>query len=72
MVGTNKSGQVRLNKPAILAEIKRLQIDRAYRDRQGFFYVEGVRNFIRAVDNNFQLSTIVFSEKLPPHPLPEN
>lgn len=64
MVGTEKSGQVRLNNKAILAEIKRLQVDRAYRDSHGFFYIEGVRNFIRAVDNNFKLSTIVFSEKL--------
>ncbi|MGF1487176.1 MAG: TrmH family RNA methyltransferase [Prochloraceae cyanobacterium] len=63
MVGT-KSGQVRLNNKAILAEIKRLRVDRAYRDSQGFFYIEGVRNFIRAADNNFKLSTIVFSEKL--------
>ncbi|MGB8697855.1 MAG: RNA methyltransferase [Thermosynechococcaceae cyanobacterium] len=52
-----------------LAEIRKLQCDRTYRDACQTFYIEGVRNFIRAHDHQFQLSTIVYSEKLLTAPL---
>jgi RNA methyltransferase, TrmH family len=48
----------------LLAQIKKLQCDRSYRDARQSFYIEGVRNFIWALDNQLQLSTIIYSEKL--------
>jgi RNA methyltransferase, TrmH family len=49
---------------SLLAEISRLQSDRPYRDSRRVFYIEGVRNFIWAIDHQLPLSTIVYSEKL--------
>lgn len=69
MANDNSSGQARLDVEAALAEVKKLQCDRKYRDRSGLFYIEGVRNFVQAHDSNFDLSTILFSEKLLTAPL---
>ena len=41
-----------------LSTIERLQRDRGYRDAKGLFYVEGVRNFIEAVDHRFEVEAI--------------
>jgi RNA methyltransferase, TrmH family len=49
---------------ATLARATKLHQNRADRDRTGLFYIEGVRNFVRVVDNRFELETILFSEKL--------
>ncbi|MDJ0675107.1 MAG: RNA methyltransferase [Calothrix sp. MO_167.B42] len=49
---------------AKIAEIQKLQTHRTYRDASKQFYVEGVRNFIRVIDYKFDISTIVYSEKL--------
>ena len=49
---------------AKLNEIRKLQTHRTYRDSTKQFYVEGVRNFIRVVDNKFDISTIIYSETL--------
>ncbi|WP_088239932.1 TrmH family RNA methyltransferase [Calothrix rhizosoleniae] len=49
---------------AKIAEIQKLQTHRSYRDASKQFYVEGVRNFIRVMDNNLDVSTIIYSEKL--------
>ena len=48
----------------ILAAIKQLQRDRNYRDTQGTFFIEGVRNFIRVADCHLEIETILYSEKL--------
>ena len=69
MAGVKESSQVRLEVEAALAEVERLQIDRAYRDACGLFYIEGVRNFVQAIDNRLDISTILFSEKLLTAPL---
>ncbi len=69
MVGTSSSSHERLDVEATLTEVKRLQIDRAHRDASGLFYVEGVRNFVKIVDNSFDISAIAFSEKLLTAPL---
>lgn len=45
-------------------KFKKLQSDRRYRDRLGLFFAEGVRNFVEAVDHNFSIDTILYSEKL--------
>ncbi len=52
-----------------LATIERLQHDRGYRDSRGLFFIEGVRNFIEAVDHRFSVDTLLYSEKLLIHPL---
>jgi RNA methyltransferase, TrmH family len=52
----------------LLVHIQRLQRDCIYRQIHRSFYIEGVRNFIRAIDHHHQISaivsTIVYSEKL--------
>jgi RNA methyltransferase, TrmH family len=52
-----------------LSAIERLQHDRGYRDSRGLFFIEGVRNFIAAVDHRFSVDTLLYSEKLLIHPL---
>jgi RNA methyltransferase, TrmH family len=69
MAGVKESSQTRLEIEAALAEVKRLQIDRTYRDARGLFFIEGVRNFVQAMDNHCQIATILFSEKLLTAPL---
>ena len=53
----------------ILSKIKRLQTERIYRDRCQLFYAEGIRNFVEAVDHNFSVDTIIYSEKLLTSPI---
>ena len=50
--------------PQTLTKIKRLQTDQRYRDATGLFFVEGVRNFVQAVDNHFDITLIIYSERL--------
>jgi TrmH family RNA methyltransferase len=52
-----------------LAAIERLQRDRSYRDSRRLFFIEGVRNFIAALDHSFSVDTLLYSEKLLIHPL---
>src|SRR5262245_27422545 len=62
-------GQIQLEVDSTLAMIERLQQDRGYRDRLGLFFVEGVRNFIQAVDHRFEIESLIYSEKLLTNPL---
>src|SRR5262245_38406627 len=48
----------------VLEKVKKLQTDRRYRDSKGLFFAEGIRNFVEAVDHNFPIDTIIYSEKL--------
>ncbi len=48
----------------VLAKIKKLQFDRAYRDNNGLFFVEGIRNFVLAVDCGFSIDALFYCEKL--------
>jgi TrmH family RNA methyltransferase len=64
-----KTDRCQINTAHTLGRILRLQDDRRYRDRYGLFFVEGVRNFVQAVDNHFQLDTLVYSERLLIKPL---
>jgi len=52
-----------------LARVLKLQDDRHYRDRHGLFFVEGVRNFVQAVDHRFPIDTLLYSERLLTKPL---
>lgn len=63
MIGA-KHADRRLNVETALAEAQKLQNDRNYRDRKGLFFIEGVRNFIQARDVGWEMSVILFSEKL--------
>lgn len=49
---------------SVLSKIKKLQNERIYRDRRKLFFAEGIRNFVEAVDNNHQIDTLIYSEKL--------
>jgi RNA methyltransferase, TrmH family len=52
-----------------LSVIERLQHDRSYRDMSSLFFVEGVRNFIQAVDSHFSVEALLYSEKLLINPI---
>jgi len=69
MAGTKGSSPDRPDVEAALVRIERLQFDRAYRDTDSLFYVEGVRNFVQVIDRGFDISAILFSEKLLVAPL---
>ncbi len=47
-----------------LTHIQRLDRSRHYRDERGLFFVEGVRNFVAAVDNACRFATVLYSDKL--------
>jgi RNA methyltransferase, TrmH family len=64
MVDTNSFDHLGLDIEAKLALTGQLYRDRRTRDRSGLFYIEGVRNFVRAVDLQFAIDTIFYSEKL--------
>lgn len=69
MQNENSSEFRQLEITPTLAAIERLQNDRGYRDPRGLFFVEGVRNFIAAVDHHFPVDTLLYSEKLLIQPL---
>jgi TrmH family RNA methyltransferase len=52
-----------------LTRIRKLQDDRGYRDQHRLFFVEGVRNFVTAIDHGFSIETLLYSEKLLTVPL---
>ena len=54
---------------ATLSLFESAQQDRSYRDSRGLFYIEGVRNFVAALDNRFTVNTLLYSERLLIHPL---
>ena len=52
-----------------LARIRKLQGDRRYRDQHRLFFIEGVRNFVAAIDQRFSIETLLYSERLLTAPL---
>ena len=52
-----------------LSRVRKLQSDRRYRDQHRLFFIEGVRNFVGAVDQGFSIETLLYSEKLLTAPL---
>lgn len=52
-----------------LTHIQHLQRERKYRDKHGLFFVEGVRNFVAAVNSDCIVDTLVYSERLLVQPL---
>lgn len=57
------------NVAAILREVEAIQTDRRIRTARGVFFIEGVRNFVQAIDNGFVFDRIIFSERLLTAPL---
>lgn len=53
-----------LEAASTLAHIEKLQRHRSYRDARGLFFVEGVRNFVEAVDQHASIEALVYSERL--------
>jgi TrmH family RNA methyltransferase len=49
--------------------LARLQRDRRYRDLHGRFFVEGVRNFVSAVDQGCAVDALLYSERLLTSPI---
>ncbi|NEO85097.1 MAG: RNA methyltransferase [Spirulina sp. SIO3F2] len=64
MAGLRQTSPRPLGVAALLAQVKRLQTQRHARDSQGIFFIEGIRNFIRAIDHDWPIAQIVYSEKL--------
>jgi TrmH family RNA methyltransferase len=64
MVGKYRADHQWTSVSKTLREIRKLQDDRRYRDGREAFFIEGVRNFVQASDNNFDWVVIVYSEKL--------
>lgn len=53
----------------VFEQVKKLNTDRRYRDSKGLFFAEGIRNFVEAVDHNFSIETLIYSEKLLTSPI---
>jgi RNA methyltransferase, TrmH family len=47
-----------------LTHVTRLQNERRYRDAQRAYFVEGVRNFVSAIEQGCPVNTLLYSEKL--------
>ena len=72
----SKFDLTRLDTTALLAEVKQLQSNRAYRDHHNLFFVEGIRNFLRLAEANFndlaaskktakfEIAAIIYSDRL--------
>jgi len=44
--------------------IEKLHASRRFRDAQGLFFVEGVRNFVQAVDHGWTVDALLYSDTL--------
>ncbi len=64
MAGARTASHQRLDAEAALAEFERLQTSRAYRGATGRYAIEGVRNFVRAVDQGMDITAMLVSDTL--------
>ena len=69
MKDENRADYRQLDAALTLTRIRQLQGDRRYRDQHRLFFIEGVRNFVEAVDHGFSIETLLYSEKLLTAPL---
>ncbi len=53
-----------LDVDSVLTDIRQLQRRREARDSRGLHYIEGVRNFVQAVDNGIEVRTLIVSKAL--------
>lgn len=63
MAGFDISGVMPADAANLSAEIRKLQRSRSYRDGCNLFYVEGVRNFVRAVESGLEIVAIFHSKR---------
>ena len=64
MDSVTTSISARLDVDAVLADVRQLQNRRESRDARGLHYIEGVRNFLQAVDGGMELHTLIVSKAL--------
>ena len=69
MKDENRADYRQLDVASTLTRIQKLQTERRYRDQHRFFFVEGVRNFVAAVDQGYPIESLLYSEKLLTAPL---
>lgn len=69
MAGESATGYRSLAVAPTLSRIARLQRERPYRDRYGFYFVEGIRNFVTAMDHGGAVDTLLYSERLLTQPI---
>jgi RNA methyltransferase, TrmH family len=69
MKDEHRAGYRQLDADLTLTRIRKLQSERRYRDQHRLFFVEGVRNFVAAVDAGFSIETLLYSERLLTAPL---
>ena len=69
MAGEDTTGYRPLEIAATLGLIEQLQRDRRTRDTHRLFFVEGVRNFVTAVDYGWAVEAVLYSERLLTSPL---
>ena len=64
MKDENRAEYRQLNAAPTLTRIRKLQSERHYRDQHRLFFIEGVRNFVTAIDHGCSVETLLYSEKL--------
>jgi TrmH family RNA methyltransferase len=64
MKDENRADYRQLDVALTLTRIQKLQSDRRYRDQHRLFFIEGVRNFVEAVDRGWPIESLLYSEKL--------
>jgi len=69
MKNEHRADYRQLDAALTLTQIRKLQVDRRYRDHHRLFFIEGVRNFVAAVDGGFSIETLLYSDKLLTAPL---
>jgi TrmH family RNA methyltransferase len=69
MAGSYSAGHQWQSVTGALCEIKKIQSDRLHRDKYGVFFIEGVRNFVQAMDRGLDAEVIFYSERLLTAPL---
>ena len=69
MTNEHRADYRQLDVAPTLTRIQKLQSDRRYRDQHRLFFIEGVRNFVQAIDQRCSVETLLYSEKLLTAPL---
>ncbi len=64
MAGESKSHEARTDIPETLARSRALQASRKLRDEQRVFFIEGIRNFLSALDHEWEIESVLYSERL--------
>ncbi|WP_341368441.1 RNA methyltransferase [Yoonia sp. BS5-3] len=64
-----KESSISWTKAAALKDARQVRNKLSFRNQRGQFFIEGVRNFVRAHDNRFVIDCVIYSEKLLINPL---